>query len=96
MSEQMIVTVCDLKLEWHAWRARVGDSVTTDLLGVLREQGLDLLRALTTGQSKTRFQDLQTSAAAAASGLTSIGRMPGGLSAQIVMGLVFALAAESE
>lgn len=96
MSEQMIVTVADLKLLWHEWRGRVGDSLTKDMLGVLREQGIALLRELTTGASVTRFQDLQRSAETAAASLASIGRMPGGLNAEIVMGLVFALAAESE
>jgi hypothetical protein len=96
MDERLITSLCDLKVEWQAWRARVGDSLTSDTLGVLRESGLSLLTQLTTGMSSTRFTDLQTSAQSEATRLTAHPRMPGTLTARILMGLVFALAAESE
>lgn len=96
MSERLIEAVCGLKVDWHAWRARVGDSLTNELLGVLQENGLNLLRELTSGKSETRFQDLQKSAETTTARLSSVPRMPTGLTANILMGLVFALAAESE
>lgn len=96
MSDALITNVCDLKLTWQDWRARVGDTLTRDMLGVLRESGLRLLRDLTTGTSSKPFQDLQASADVTAEELGKVTRMPGGLTGAIVMGLVFALAAESE
>lgn len=97
MSHELIETICDLKLEWGTWRATVGDSLTSDVHGVLREAGIALLGQLTASAgSATRFQDLQREAEAAATRLAAAARMPGGLTANIVMGLVFALAAETE
>lgn len=93
--EELMVELCDLKLEWQAWRSRVGDSLTKDVQGVLRARGMDLLNDLTRGTSRTRFQDLQQASEAAALELGRLSRMPGGLTSEIVMGLVFALAAES-
>lgn len=95
IKDEMMVVLCDLKLDWHAWRARVGDSLTKDILGVLLERGRSLLDELTRGTSATRFQDLQRSSDAAATELSLLPRMPGGLTGATIMGLVFALAAES-
>jgi hypothetical protein len=96
MNERLVATLCELKLEWQAWRARVGDSLTAETLGLLRESGLGLLTQLTAGTSTTRFVDLQTSAQAEAVRLAALPRVPNSITASILMGLVFALAAESE
>jgi hypothetical protein len=96
MEPRLIATLCDLKVEWHTWRARVGDSLTSDTLGILRESGLNLLTQLTASNSTTRFADLRTSADGEASRVAALAGVPSTLNARILMGLVFALAAESE
>lgn len=96
MGDRMIVTLCELKVEWQAWRARVGDSLTTETLGVLRESGLALLAQLTSSVTSTPFRDLLTSAEREATRLATLPRMPATITREVLMGLVFALAAESE
>ena len=96
MSDEMIVAVCGLKLDWHEWKNRVDDTLTKDMGGVLRERGLKLLHDLKASTSSTPFQDLQQAAETMAKNMESLPRMPRGLTPDIIMGLVFALAAESE
>lgn len=96
MGDKMVVTLCELKVQWQAWRARVGDSLTADTLGVLRASGVALLAHLTSGVTSTPFQDLFTAAEQEANRLAALPRMPTALTRQVIMGLVFALAAESE
>ncbi len=96
MDKMMIVTLCELKVEWQAWRSRVGDSLTGDILGILRESGISLLSHLTSGVTSTPFQDLLTSADQEAKRLAGLPRMPETITGSVLMGLVFALAAESE
>jgi len=96
MDDDMIKDVCNLKVEWQLWRARVGDSLTTETLGVLRESGRALFRQLTSGLSSTPFSDLGTAADSEAKRLATLPRMPSAITGPVLMGLVFALAAESE
>lgn len=96
MDDRMIGSLCDLKVEWQAWRARVGDSLTQETLGVLRETGLALLTQLTSGLTSSPFADLRTAADVEAKRLAGLARMPSSITGEVLMGLVFALAAESE
>lgn len=96
MDEKMILTLCELKVQWQAWRVSVGDSLTTDTLGVLRETGCTLLAHLTSGVTSQPFLDLLTSAEQESKRLAAFPRMPATITQEVLMGLVFALAAESE
>lgn len=96
MSKRMIVQLCELKVEWQAWRTAVGDSLTTETLGALRESGLALLAQLASRVTPRPYQDLLIVAEQEATRLAALPRMPSTITRNVLMGLVFALAAEKE
>jgi hypothetical protein len=94
MDDRMIESLCGLKVAWQVWRAGAGDSLTQETMAVLRESGLALLKQLTSGGLS--FAELRTRADLEATRLAAVPRMPPAISGIELMGLVFALAAESE
>lgn len=96
MDERMILNLCELKVEWQEWRTREADSLTQEALGALRESGLGLLGQLTARTTPNPFSDLLVAADQEATRLAGLLRIPDTLTPRILVGLVFALAAESE